>query len=70
MEKTVYLSEHGDDRNDGLTDTTPVRTGAKAVKVSIKVGAQNFQVLGSGSTLTRLNAELETERKKAKRPGL
>ena len=44
MEKTVYLSEHGDDRNDGLTDTTPVRPGAKAVKVSITVGAQNFHL--------------------------
>ena len=40
MAKTVYLSEEGDDKNDGLTDETPVRTAAKAVKTSIKFGAQ------------------------------
>ena len=68
MAKTVYVSEHGDDKNNGLTDQTPVRTAAKAVKISIKTGGQDFRVLGSGSMLERLNAELETERKKAKRP--
>jgi hypothetical protein len=30
MAKTVYLSTQGDDKNDDLTDETPVRTGAKA----------------------------------------
>jgi hypothetical protein len=55
-------------RHDGLTTQTPVRTAAKAVKISIKIGAQEFRVLGTGPSLTRLNAELEDERKKAKRP--
>lgn len=68
MGKTVYLSEHGDDKNNGLTDKTPVRTAAQAVKTSIKIGAQEFRVLGSGPMLERLSAELEKERKKAKRP--
>ena len=66
--KTVYLSEQGDDKNDGLTDETPVRTAAKAVKTSIKFGAQGICVLGSGAMLERLNAELAEERKKAMRP--
>jgi len=66
MAKTVYLSEQGDDKNDGLTDETPVRTAAKAVKTSI--GAQGICVLGSGAMLERLNAELAEERKKAMRP--
>ena len=68
MAKTVYLSEQGDDKNDGLTDETPVRTAAKAVKTSIKFGALGICVLGSGVTLERLNAELAEERKKATRP--
>jgi hypothetical protein len=68
MAKTVYLSEQGDDKNDGLTDETPVRTAAKAVKTSIKFGAQGICVLGSGAMLERLNAELAEERKKAMRP--
>jgi len=68
MKKTVHLSERGDDKNDGLTDETPVLTAAKAVKISIKTGAQEFRVLGSGPMMDRLNAELEEERKKAKRP--
>ena len=54
MVKTVYLGEHGDDKNNGLTDQTPVRTGAKAVKISIKIGAQEFRVLGTGTRLARL----------------
>ena len=68
MTKTVYLSEHGDDKNDGLTDNTPVRSAAHAVKISIKNQAQEFRVLGTGAALARLNAELATERHKAKRP--
>ena len=68
MVKTVYLGEHGDDKNNGLTDQTPVRTGAKAVKISIKIGAQEFRVLGTGTRLARLSADLEHEREKAKRP--
>ena len=54
MAKTIYLSEQGDDKNDGLTDETPVRTAAKAVKTSIKFGAQGVCVLGSGAMLERL----------------
>ena len=46
MAKTVYLSEQGDDKNDGLTDETPVRTAAKAVKTSIKFGAQGILRVG------------------------
>ena len=61
MAKTVYLSEQGDDKNDGLTDETPVRTAAKAVKTSIKFGAQGICVLGRGAILERLNAELAEE---------
>jgi hypothetical protein len=38
------------------------------VKISIKTGAREFRVLGSGPMMDRLNAELEEERKKAKRP--
>ena len=47
MAKTVYLSEQGDDKNDGLTDETPVRTAAKAVKTSIKFGAQRTACWGA-----------------------
>ena len=56
MKKTVYLSDRGDDKNDGLTGETPVLTAAKAVKISIKTGAQEFRGLGSGPMMGRLNA--------------
>jgi hypothetical protein len=68
MSKTIYLSEQGDDNNDGLTNGTAVRTAAKAVKTSIKFGTREICVLGSGPVLQRLNAELLEERKKATRP--
>ena len=68
MAKTIYLSEQRDDKIDGLTDEIPVRTAAKAVKTSIKLGAQGICVLGSGAMLERINAELAEERKKAMRP--
>jgi hypothetical protein len=34
--KTVYLSERGDDKNDGLTEQASVLTGDRAIKISIK----------------------------------
>jgi hypothetical protein len=52
----------------GAITAPPVRTAAKAVKTSIKFGAQGICVLGSGAMLERLNAELAEERKKAMRP--
>ena len=57
MAKTVYLSEQGDDKNDGLTDETPVRTAAKAVKSSIK-----FRSPGNLRIGERLNARAARRR--------
>ena len=36
MEKYVFTSENGDDKNDGLTENKPVRTVARALKISFK----------------------------------
>ena len=60
--KTVYPSERGDDKNDGLTEQAPVLTGDRAIKISIKYGAQLFDVRGSDSYITRMNAELEKKK--------
>jgi hypothetical protein len=38
MEKYVFTSENGDDKNDGLTENKPVRTVARALKISFKTG--------------------------------
>ena len=57
--RTIFLSEEGDDKNDGLTADRPVRTGARAVKISLKEKGTAFQVTGSRAYVRRMNAELE-----------
>jgi hypothetical protein len=63
-EPRIYLSERGNDTNDGLTEITPVRTATLAVKLSIKHGNRPIHVSGSEAAVRRLNAELLEERKK------
>ena len=38
--KYVFVSERGDDRDDGLDGSRPVRSAAKAIKMSIKTGRE------------------------------
>jgi hypothetical protein len=57
--RTIFLNEQGNDNNDGLTAETPVRTGARAVKISIKEKGTAFQVTGSHAYVKRTNSELE-----------
>lgn len=40
MNKYVFVSEIGDDRNDGLEENKPVRSGSKAIKISLKTGRE------------------------------
>jgi hypothetical protein len=40
MSKYVYSSESGDDRNDGLTPDTPVRSGQRTIQVSLATGRE------------------------------
>ena len=65
MKEHVYLSETGDDKDDGLHVGKPVRTAAHAVKIANKTG-RNIQVVGNWDAVARLSAELKLERKKTK----
>jgi hypothetical protein len=40
MNKYVFVSESGDDKHDGLTENKPVRTVARALKISFKTGRE------------------------------
>jgi hypothetical protein len=62
MAKTVYLDERGDDKNDGLSEATPVLGGDRAIKISIKVQTRQFHIKGSDAYVRRMNAELEEKR--------
>jgi hypothetical protein len=64
MPRQVYLSERGDDKNDGLTPETPVLTGARAIKVSLKAKGTSFHISGSDAYVRRMNAELEANKAK------
>ena len=40
MNKYVFVSERGNDKNDGLDESRPVRSAAKAIKISIMTGRE------------------------------
>jgi hypothetical protein len=65
MSKQVYLSDRGDDRNDGLTlETAVLTTDAHAVTMALKEKTPSFYVTGGDSYRRRVNAELEARKKK------
>jgi hypothetical protein len=40
MHKFVFVSDRGDDKNDGLTENRPVKTAFRAMKISLKTGRE------------------------------
>ena len=40
MDKYVFVSDSGDDKNDGLQENRPVQTSARALKISLKTGRE------------------------------
>jgi hypothetical protein len=40
MNKYVFVSDTGDDKNDGLEENRPVKTSARAIKISLKTGRE------------------------------
>jgi hypothetical protein len=57
--RTIFISERGHDRNNGLTAETPVRTGARAVCIYLKEKGTAFQITGNQDFVRCVNAELE-----------
>jgi len=62
--RTVYLSERGDDDNDGLTAETAVLTGDRAVKIALRKKTLDFDVSGSEAYVSIMNAEIEKKRRR------
>jgi hypothetical protein len=62
--KTIFLSERGDDKNDGLSAESPVLTGWRAIRISIREHGTAFQLTGSSDYVRRMNDQLEAKRKK------
>ena len=40
MNKYVFVSERGNDKNDGIEESRPVRSAARAINISIKTGRE------------------------------
>jgi hypothetical protein len=40
MNKYVFVSDSGDDKNDGLEENRPVKTTSRAIKISLKTGRE------------------------------
>jgi hypothetical protein len=40
MNKYVFVSDSGDDKNDGLEENRPVRTTFRAMQISLKTGRE------------------------------
>jgi hypothetical protein len=54
--QTIYISNYGDDKNDGITAETPVRSWERVVKLCR--GGQAIYPM-EADTLSRLTAEIE-----------
>jgi hypothetical protein len=62
---TIYISDKGDDKNDGLTQQTPIRSWHRYLK--LKTGNDGIVILGDPEkTIRRLKKEIAAT--KDKRP--
>ena len=64
MSKYVFVSDNGDDKNDGLEENRPVRSAANAIKISLKTGRE-IRMLDNWEAIGRHGKDLEVERKAA-----
>ena len=64
MSKYVFVSDNGDDKNDGLDENRPVRSAARAIKISLKTGRE-IRMLDNWEAVGRHGKDLEEERKAA-----
>ena len=62
MTKYVYVSERGNDKNDGLDESRPVRSAARAIKISIKTGRE-VRMVDNLEAVGRLGKERGEQRK-------
>ena len=62
MNKYVFVSERGNDKNDGLDESRPVRSAAKAIKISIKTGRE-VRMVDNLEAVGRLGKERDEQRK-------
>jgi hypothetical protein len=62
----IYVStETGNDKNDGLSDQSPVRSGRRVI--ALCKGGNEIVVMGGPAMLRRLSKELKKERKDEKK---
>ena len=62
MIKYVFVSDNGDDKNDGLEENRPVRSAANAIKISLKTGREirmldNWEAIAGTARISRWNAK-------------
>jgi hypothetical protein len=57
---TIYVSNSGDDENDGLTRDKPVRSWWRVQTLS--KGNSEMHLMGGDFTLIRLKAEIDEQR--------
>ena len=62
MNKYVFVSERGNDKHDGLDESRPVRSAAKAIKISIKTGRE-VRMVDNLEADGRLGKERDEQRK-------
>jgi hypothetical protein len=62
----IFVSDNGDDKNDGATEYTPIRSWGRCLQ--LKSGNDQIFILGFGEpTRLRLIADVEKREKKKKR---
>jgi hypothetical protein len=55
--QTIYVSNHGDDKNDGLTPETPVHSWRRLM--TLCKGNQAMHLMEGDFTLLRLKTEID-----------
>jgi hypothetical protein len=60
---TIYLSENGDDKNDGLTEITPIHSWERYLQ--LKTGNDKITIMGDPQkTIARLRREIKGKKPK------
>ena len=64
--RKIYVSDRGNDKNDGLTSTTPIRSWQRFIELC--VGNDEIIIMGTDTVRMRLIAEIDKKSRYPKCP--
>ena len=64
--RKIYVSDSGNDKNDGLTSTTPIRSWQRFIELC--VGNDEIIIMGTDTVRMRLIAEIDKKSRISQMP--